>query len=335
MSVILPGAARRTGLIAGAAVLSIVTAQPAAAINCQAASTRQDKAICADPAARSADERMAEPFIALRSQLPEADHDALTTDQRHWIGTRNDSCTYDANGKPLAGTSLPACLAKESEKRRLFLSGMPAEGPGMPGSIRSFFLKGKDGRVISGLKFATPQSAGERLFNRAVDEQLKNVNVADSRDGDATDDFSMSLSYVAPALISAQVVISYPTSAHPVDHHANINVDLAAGKMLTFDNVFRREARDTLVAQCRPQLDEFIGAAAKADLSDNDMRDSIMNDREKLVRSSVADLSRWSLGARQMILTIDDEALSRITSICRLDMAQLKPLLQPGFGLSP
>ncbi|MCP3473901.1 hypothetical protein NLM33_26650 [Bradyrhizobium sp. CCGUVB1N3] len=213
---------------------------------------------------------------------------------------------------------------------------MPADGPGLPGSIRPFFLRGKgDGRVVSGLRFTAPQSAGERLFNRAVDGQLKNVNVSDGSEGDTTDDFSMTLSYASPALVSAHVVISYPSSAHPVDYHVDINVDLVAGRMLAFENVFRREALDSLVAQCRPQLDDFIGEAAKADLSDNDMRESILKDRENLVRTSVGDIQRWSLGSRQMTLTIDDAAKSRITSICHLDIASLKPLMQPGFNLAP
>jgi uncharacterized protein YecT (DUF1311 family) len=317
-----------------ATVLALLATRPATAINCQAAATRQEKTICADPAAKLADDRMADAFAALRSGMPEADRDALVTDQRHWISARNDSCTYGADGRPLAGPALSACLAKESEQRRLFLSGMPADGPGLPGALRPFFIKGKDGRVISGLRFANPQSAGERLFNSEVDRQLKTVNVADSRDGDGTDDFAMTLQYATPALVSAEVVISYPSSAHPVDHHADINVDLASGKMLAFEAVFRRDALDAIMTKCRPQLDDFIGKAAKADLDDNDMRESIMKDREKLVRTSIADMSRWSLGSRELILTIDDEAASRITSICRLDMEQMRPIMQPGFRLA-
>jgi uncharacterized protein YecT (DUF1311 family) len=317
-----------------AAALSLLAAHPALAINCQAAATRQEKAICADPAAKSADERMADAFAALRSQMPDAERDALTSDQRHWITTRNDSCTYDPDGKELAGAALSACLARESEQRRLFLSGLPADGPGPTGAIRPFFIKGRDGRVISGLRFTAPQTAGERLFNTAVERQLKTVNVAQGRDDEATDDFAMTLYYASPALISAEVVISYPSSAHPVDHHDNINIDLAAGKPLAFDTIFRHDARDALATKCRPQLDDFIGDAAKADLDDNDMRESIMKDREKLVRASIADISRWSLGSRELTLTIDDEAASRITSICRLETVQMKPLMQPGFDLA-
>jgi uncharacterized protein YecT (DUF1311 family) len=318
-----------------AAALSLLAARPAAAINCQAAATRQEKAICADPAAKSADERMAEAFAALRSQIADADRDALVSDQRHWITTRNDGCTYGSEGKELAGTALSACLAKESEQRRLFLSGLPSDGPGLTGAIRPFFIKGGDGRVISGLRFAAPQSAGERLFNSMVDRQLKTINVANGRDGEATDHFAMTLHYASPTLVSAEVVISYPSSAHPVDHHDNINIELAAGKPLTFDTIFRHDPLDALITKCRPQLDDFIGAAAKADLGDDDPSGAIMKDREKLVRASIADISRWSLGSRTLTLTIDDDAASRITSICRLETAQLKPLMQPGFALAP
>lgn len=322
--------------VAAAAALTSIAAGPAAAMNCQAASTRQEKAICADPAAKAADEQMAEAFTVLRSRISGPDRDALVTDQRHWITTRNDMCGTDSRDAPLAGPSLSACLERESNQRRLFLSGMPSEGPGLPGAIQPFFRKGKgDDRVISGLRLAAPQSEGERLFNRAVDAQLRNVNVSDGSEGDATDDFSMTLTYASPALVSADVTISYPTSAHPMDHHANINVDLAAGRMLAFENVFLREALDPLLAKCRPQLDDFIGAAAKADLSDNDMRESILKDREKLVRMSAGDIQQWSLGRGQMTLIIDDAANSRITSTCHLDTASLKPLMQPGFSLAP
>ena len=104
--------------------------------------------------------------------------------------------------------------------------------------------------------------------------------------------------------------------------------------MLAFENVFLREALDPLLAKCRPQLDDFIGAAAKEDLGDNELRESILKDREKLVRTSAGDIQQWSLGRRQMTLIIDDAAESRITSTCHLDTAGLKPLMQPGFSLA-
>jgi hypothetical protein len=57
-------------------------------------------------------------------------------------------------------------------------------------------------------------------------------------------------------------------------------------------------------------------------------------DREKLVRASIADISRWSFGSRQLPLNIDDEAASRVTSICRPETVQVKLPMQPGFGLT-
>jgi uncharacterized protein YecT (DUF1311 family) len=317
-----------------AAALTLVTCQTAAAINCNAASTRQEKAICADSAAKAADEQMTAAFAALRASTPDPDRDALMTDQREWIRTRDDLCSYaDSSGRPLAGPALSVCLRTKTDERRLFLSGAPADGPGLPNPIRPFFLKGKDGGVISGLRFAPPRSDGERAFNRAVDDLVKTVNVSDGSEGDKTDDFSMTLNYASPSRVSAEVVISYPASAHPAPSHEEINVNLAAGRMLTFDDVFRRDALASLVAQCRSQFDDIIGEAAKADLGDNEMRETILKDREKLVRTSAGNMTRWSLGSRRMTLTIDDSANSRITSICDLDAARLKPLMQPGFNL--
>jgi hypothetical protein len=56
--------------------------------------------------------------------------------------------------------------------------------------------------------------------------------------------------------------------------------------------------------------------------------------RKKLVRASIADISRWSFGSGQLTLNIDDEAASRVTSICRPEAVQVKPPMQPGFGLA-
>jgi len=280
---------------------------------------------------------MAAAFTALRAATPEKDRDALVTDQRQWIRTRDDSCSYTGSNDRSAA-ELPACLRKQSDERRLFLSGMPADGPGLPGPaaqnpIRPFFLKGKDGRTISGLRFAVPRSNGERAFNRAVDDLLKTVNVSDGSEGDKTDEFSMALTYASPSLVSAEVIISYPNSAHPVPMYEEINVNLAAGRMLTFEDVFRREALASLASQCRPQFDDFTGEAAKSDLSDNEMRDEILKDREALVRQSFSDMTRWNVGSRQMTLIVEDRGRSRLMSSCNLDTARLKPLMRPGFNL--
>jgi uncharacterized protein YecT (DUF1311 family) len=324
----------RAAMAAGAiaAALTLIACQPAAAINCNAASTRQERAICADPAAKAADEQMAAAFAALRASTPDKDRDALMTDQRQWIRTRDDSCSYaGSNGRPAA--ELPACLAKQSDERRLFLSGMPADGPGLPGAIRPFFLKGKDGRTISGLRFVVPRSNGERAFNRAVDDLLKTINVSDGSEGDKTDEFSVALTFASPSLVSAEVIISYPNSAHPVAMYEEINVNLAAGRMLTFEDIFRREALASLASQCRPQFDDFVGEAARSDLSDNEMRDEILKDREDLVQRSLIDMTRWNVGSRRMTLIVEDRGRSRLMSSCNLDTARLKPLMRPGFNL--
>jgi uncharacterized protein YecT (DUF1311 family) len=339
MPVTLQAAACRTVMVAGAfaAVLTLLVCRPAAAINCNAASTRPEKAICADPAAKAADEQMAAAFAALRASMSDKDRDALMTDQRQWIKTRDDSCSYaGSNGRPPA--ELPVCLRKQSDERRLFLSGMPADGPGLSGPgvqdpIRPFFVKGKDGRTISGLRFAVPRSNGERALNRAVDDLLKTVNVSDGSEGDKTDEFSMALTYASPSLVSAEVIITYPNSAHPLPMYEEINVNLAAGRMLTFDDVFRREALASLTSQCRSQFDDFVGEAARSDLSDNEMRDEILKDREDLVQRSFSDMTRWNVGSRKMTLIVEDRGRSRLMSSCNVDTARLKPLMRPGFNL--
>jgi uncharacterized protein YecT (DUF1311 family) len=322
------------GVATAAAFVILIAASPAGAMDCKNASTAAEKAICADPDAKAADSRMTEVFIVLKSVTPASDRDALLADQRNWLATRDGDCAYDSNSKPLTGPALSACLKRESDYRRLFLSGMPIDGPGLPGLIRPFFLKGKGSKnVISGVRFAAPQSAGERLFNSIVNRELKDVHLSDGSEGDTTDEFSMSLGYASPALVSAHITFAYEGSAHPMDYGYDINIDLVSGKELKFEDVFRREALEPLLAQCRPQLDEYIGEAAKAEL-DDDMREAALKDREEIVRKAVGDLSRWNLGSPQLAVTIDDP-VANLENTCKFEAASLKSLMQPGFNPSP
>jgi uncharacterized protein YecT (DUF1311 family) len=318
-----------------AAALGVVlVATPAAALDCKSAATVQEKAICADPAAQAADAAMTKAFVALRSTIDVADRNALLADQRNWLKDRDGDCTTDRTGQAITGRALSACLAKESDERRLFLSGQPSDGPGAVRPILPFFLKGKGSdTVISGLRFANPQSTGEKLFNNVVNDQLKDVHVSDGSEGDSTDEFNMALDYAAPDFISAHITFSYEGRAHPMDYGYDINIDLRTGTELSFLDVFRHEALDQLVNECKPQLDDYIGEAAKADLFP-EMMEAVLKDREKTVRAAIGDISRWAFGGSQTIVTIDDAAAD-IETACSFDSAHLKPLMQPHFTLLP
>jgi uncharacterized protein YecT (DUF1311 family) len=76
--------------LAGVLTLFAVPQASGPSFNCARASTLSEHAICADPALGRLDRRMADRYVAVRRALPSAAREALTRDQRWFIGSREE-----------------------------------------------------------------------------------------------------------------------------------------------------------------------------------------------------------------------------------------------------
>lgn len=83
---------------AGALTLFVVPQSSAPSFNCARASTLSEHAICADPALGRLDRRMADQYVAVRRALPAPAREALTRDQRWFIGAREEWQENSARG---------------------------------------------------------------------------------------------------------------------------------------------------------------------------------------------------------------------------------------------
>ncbi len=153
----------------GAFVIAAVVlgATPSLALDCNQATSEEEKAICASPAAFAADAAMNKACGALRAMLDPAQRAALAKAQVGWLGQRHGAC-FDKHGADL-GT----CLADETGKRSRFLNAAPETGPGYSGKLVPFFRmekggKGKTDVDVQGFRFAAPASGAQRAFNAAV-----------------------------------------------------------------------------------------------------------------------------------------------------------------------
>ena len=70
-------------------LMFISTPLTAASFNCNKASTKVEKMICADPELSEADEQLAEAYRNLRKALPKSERALLKRDQRQWLKERN------------------------------------------------------------------------------------------------------------------------------------------------------------------------------------------------------------------------------------------------------
>jgi len=70
-------------------LMFISTPLTAASFNCNKASTKVEKMICADPDLSEADEQLAEAYRNLRKALPKSERALLKRDQRQWLKERN------------------------------------------------------------------------------------------------------------------------------------------------------------------------------------------------------------------------------------------------------
>ncbi len=317
-------------LIVLAALLFVAPA--ARAVDCAKAQSATEKGICADPQALVSDNAMGAAFTALLAAEPKPQHKLLVDDQASWLEERDIDCGSGADGQPLAGAALSQCLIGETDARRRFLAGLPAEGPGAPAPIVPQLFEGADNSIVVALRFAAPQTPGEKRFNAEVDAALKKVHLA-TDENDFSDDLTMQLDYASPKLLSANVdgTDQNPKLTHPMPYNFEINVDLSTGRKLSFDDAFAADALPALQQLCLPQVLAYTNpesvpgseASASADVT---------NARIDDVRTAVGDLNQWRFGAGKARIVFRTY-VERTESTCSLDYAKLRGLIKPDFPL--
>jgi len=311
-------------------------ASRAQAFDCAKAASRFEKAICGDARAHDADTAMSKAFSDLIAGADAKTRAATTAAQIAWIKDRDQTC-----GESKAG-ALAGCLADQSENRRAFLAGQPQEGPGAATRIVPWFRMEKGGRGKAAvdmelLKFADPKTPGERAFNAEAVKYLEDITEPDQGDA-AADHYAfenrMSLVYASPKLVSAQSS-EYADSggAHPNSAVTNINLDVAAGRLLKFDDAFDAKAAQKIFARCEEQVKgqkkERMGNDAP--LAPDDLKELAKN-----IADATGDLGAWSFTASKAEVTYNPYAVGSYAEGaygCDLGYDVLRPLMKPGFPL--
>ena len=321
-------------LVLAAAFCAI--AAPALALDCKAAASNAEKAICADPAALAADAEMSKAYGALHGLLDAKQHAALLKSQVQWITERDGACFEKK------GAELSACLTEQSNERRLFLSGGAPAGPGYSARLVPAFRiepggKGRTDVDIEVLKFPAPANAGERAFNAAVDKLSSDIVQPDKQDSQREDyaySWRLRLVYASPRLLSAHADgYSSTGGAHPNSYSRDINIDLDAGREATFDSLLDKAGGEKIFALC---FDQVVADRKAREGADGDLDAEGLKNLRRDIATATGALHTWRFGADAADVSYDAYAVASYVEgefACKIPYAILRPLARPGFPL--
>jgi uncharacterized protein YecT (DUF1311 family) len=311
-------------------LLAVLSATPALALDCSKAKTPVETAICADPAAATADRSMADAYGRLAAELSPDERKALLASQRAWLKLRGNTCQGDEG-------VTASCLVKRTEQRSRYLAGLPETGPGSGSRLRPIFRQESGPRLqyevdVNALKFETPSLPGEKLFNARVDKLLAELPKNRPRDKAEllySAWLTVSMAYASPAFLSAHVATyEFSGGAHGNSATTNINIDTASGKLATFADLFTSGAQSEFEQSCWTQ---FIKQKAEKGPDETISADDTKTYRATM-KQSVAALENWTFSADKASIGFDPYALGAYaegTYSCDFDADLLKRLRKP------
>lgn len=313
-------------------------AAPANAFDCAKSTTKVEKAICSDRALAAADADMANAYAAVRDASSPSEKKMLALSQRRWIERRENYCGFED------GVVLAACITKETMARRLFLQGAPESGPGASSPMIPVFLQQRGDAKHYDLdyalvRFANPQSAGEKLFNlqseKILAEAPRGPHDQELLEGQILSrEESFAISFASPDLLSvADSLYAYEGAAHGNGGVTNINVDIRSGAEIRTSDVFAGEAVNSLALACR---DQILARKQQNYGTEKYVPEEDGNYQESAIAEHINDFRRWTITAERAIVTFDSYAIGAYAEgpyECEFEMPKLKALAKPDAPL--
>ncbi|BCW87456.1 hypothetical protein sos41_05850 [Alphaproteobacteria bacterium SO-S41] len=237
---------------------------PAAARDCAAPKSDIDAAICGDATLKAADEEMATALAAVLPLVGPEQAARLTENQAAWESDNDTQCgkaaTLDENRA--------ACLMTRMAARTAYLSASPLSGLGGPERLLPWVYSQPHSETACAGTAETfdfgpaGKTPGTVAFSRAVHDRIAALaasafaRVADN-DPEGTCAFAIGgdITYASPALVAVNMRSFFDDDAEH-GHYDQVSVvaDLAAARILTFDDVFPAAARPKIVAACTAVL---------------------------------------------------------------------------------
>lgn len=309
---------------------------PAHAFNCAKAGTDVEKAICADQGLKSLDDALEDAYAAAKEASNPKQQKMLARSQKRWIQSREYCSQGDGD--------LNTCIRDATQGRLNLLTGAPESGPGTGSALTPVFIV-QDGSEqvydldVSVLRFAHPQSAGEKALNRIADDITSSVKIGPHGEDTGGSTYarqdSLSLTYASQHFLSVlHTFWSDEGGVHGNGGVENFNIDMKSGKVLEIGDVLPEDAASELAARCKAQ----IIAEKKERLSGDGGYDLATDDflKDDVIAEHIATLSRWSIGAETTTITFDAYAIGSYAEgsyTCEFPTADIKAMAPDGSPL--
>jgi uncharacterized protein YecT (DUF1311 family) len=307
----------------------LVASAPVHAFDCAKASTDTEKLICSDDTLKQLDSSMGQAWTRSRELIGKSDFKSLLANQRAWLKARDERCSYGSNEERVK------CLAEMIAERTGILSASARSGPGAASVMVPFAHQRAGSKKayeisISGVRFADPKLPGEKAYNDAVDELIKqapfNENIDFESPGTLTYESAIELQYASAGLVSALVsTYRYDGGAHPNHYSSAINVSPQAG-VLTFDKLFLKNAQSELAHACKEAL---YNESGEEPLSPMQRQDMLFAEYVEAIADAVVKMTSWTFGDEGAKIHLSPYEVGPYASgsfECRLPMKLLRRL---------
>lgn len=316
-----------------AALAFIIAPNAAQAFDCAKASTKVERAICADPALKDLDDIMSAAYGEVRSASSASERKMLALAQKRWLAARESQC--------IAEDKLDtACVRDRTDQRRRVLLGEAKSGPGASSRMMPVFLQQEGGGKITAIdytltRFVAPKTAGEKKFNAEIQKILKDAPGPDTEAAPEgmiySADAAMDVDYASPRFLSASVLVwSFRGGAHGNGGVSSINIDMKRGKIATYGDLFELSAVKPLAAECRKQIIAEKKERAAGEIYDP-ANDPALTD--EAIVGHIEDLATWSFTAGQASVNFnayDIGAYAEGPFDCDFPIPMLRGFARPG-----
>lgn len=320
------------------ALLLAGAASPAWAFDCAKARTPLEKAICADPAAKQADDAMNDAYAARQNpmseptSMSEAESMMLVRNQLGWLQRRDETCRdWQAPTPAYDG----ACLARMADARGRLLAGKADySGPGAV-PLRSHFRGRTDSRRKAEVTIAVPQLAGGPGMAPGLDGLL--LAAARRFDQPQPDDprytyyADYTVPYDAGTLLSVVFDIYVDHGgAHGQSVQVAVNYAPALRRSIEVGDIVDTQGVSILADICMAQLrGEKEKRGATPDMIDGDLA-------EQAVADGIRSIESWQFRRDAVAIHYDAYALGAYAEgpyDCVLPWAEIRQAAKPGAPL--
>ncbi len=243
------------------ALAAVAFVPSAAALDCATAKTTVEKAICADPALKTADDAMTAVYDGVMPKLVPDQQAALRISQELWLGDRESNCGYIEDG-------YKECILSKTEARTAYLTAKPESGPGLTTPVLPYLVAKAQTEKACSVQVALPTfgagatTEGEKAFDAAMVSQ---IGAADGQFGvresspeypiDCYYSMTSTITYGGPDLIAASIYIdAFGGGAHGIYNVVPVVTDLKTGKAPVLAEHFDAAAVTKLTEACTASL---------------------------------------------------------------------------------